>query len=467
MIRETEEPTRDAIPEPMLSGYRLQDSPRSREGASLLFSALAADGGHVSVQVAAEASANRRGRARFRRLARTRAELGHPGLLGVREVGEEHGRPFIAADRFPPRSLSDVLRDGPVGPATALALLKPVADALDAAHGAGLVHRTLSAESVLLEGDLPKLDLFGLFAIFGQASSAGVVRNDAHLHYESPEVVRGDEPDPASNVYSLTALLFHALTGRQPFAHHDPVMISYGHLSQPPPKPSEHKPELPAVLDDLVQRGMAKEPSERPESAGALIARAATLLRMAEATTPDVGPVPRAAPRPAPKPEVAAAAAPAPVAAAADTKAPPRRRTASLAQRLVPLWPLMVVVLVAAAFGVLLGMPGADSPRTSATARSPQQTAVARLDEVRYRLRDELSLAATGAEQADVADRLAMAYGRTADALTAPEVVAAAQRASAGYARLAQAARDGEQHDYETARADVTVAESQFGTQLR
>ena len=463
MIRETEEPTREAIPEPMLSGYRLEDSPRRREAASLLFSALAADGGHVSVQVAAEASANRRGRARFRRLARTRAELEHPGLLGVREVGEEHGRPFIAADRFPPRSLSDVLRDGPVGPTTALALLKQVAEALDAAHAAGLVHRTLSAESVLLDGDLPKLDLFGLFTTVGHATWGDVVRRDPHLHYESPEAVRGEEPVPASNVYSLTALLFHALTGRQPFAHHDPVMISYAHLSHPPPKPSEHKPELPAVLDGLVQRGMAKEPGERPESAGALIERAAALLRMTEATTPEAAPVPKPAPKP-----VVATAAPAPVvAAAADTKAPPRRWRPPLAQRLVPLWPLLVVVLVAAAFGVLLGLPGADSPRTADTARSPQQTAVARLDEVRYRLRDELALAASGSEQAAVADRLAMAYGRTADSLTAPEAVAAAQRASAAYARLAQAARDGEQSAYDTARGDVAVAESQFGTQLR
>ena len=288
------------------------------------------------------------------------------------------------------------------------------------------------------------------------------MRSDAHLHYESPEVVRGDEPDPASNVYSLTALLFHALTGRQPFAHHDPLMISYAHLSHPPPKPSEHEPELPAVLDGLVQRGMAKEPGERPESAGALIARATALLRMAEATTPDAAPTPELAPKQA----VAATAAPAPVAAAAELKAPPRRRRAPLAQRLVPLWPLLAVVLVAAAFGVLLGLPGADSLRTAETGRSPEQTAVARLDEVRYRLRDELSLAATGAEQAAVADRLAMAYGRTADALAEPEVVAAAQRASAAYARLAQAARDGEQNDYDTARGDVAVAESQFGTRL-
>jgi len=457
------------MPEPVLAGYRLEGSPGRREGGSLVFAAVAPDGDPVSLQLSAEPAASRRIRARFRRLARIRADLEHPAMLGVREIGEGDGRPFIAAERFPQRSLDDVLRDGPLDPGTALALLKQVGDALDAAHAAGLVHRTLSAESMLLDGDLPKLDLFGLFTTVGQATWGDVIRRDPHLHYESPEAVRGEEPVPASNVYSLTALLFHALTGRQPFAHHDPMMISHAHVSQPPPKPSEHNPSLPAVLDGVVRRGMAKDPGERPESAGALIASAEALLRTAGAAA--AYPAPSSPPWPAssparPKRPPAADAAPAAVAAAGDLQAPPRRR-APLAKRLALLGPLLLVVLVAAAFGALLGMPGADSPPTADTARSPQQTAVARLDEVRYRLRDELALAAGASEQAAVADRLAMAYGRTSDALTAPDVVAAAQRASAAYARLAQAARDGEQHEYDTARGDVAVAESQFGTQLR
>jgi Protein kinase domain len=469
MIRQTEVTTPDAMPEPVLAGYRLEGSPGRREGGSLLFGAVAPDGDPVSLQLSAEPAASRRIRARFRRLAGIRADLEHPAMLGVREVGEGDGRPFIAAERFPRRSLDDVLRDGPLDPGTGLALLKQVADALDAAHAAGLVHRTLSAESVLLEGDRPKLDLFGLFTTVGQATWGDVIRRDPHLHYESPEAVRGEEPVPASNVYSLTALLFHALTGRQPFAHHDPITISHAHVSQPPPKPSEHNPSLPAVLDGVVRRGMAKDPGERPESAGALIATAEALLRTAGAAA--AYPAPSNPPRPTSPPARTARppatdAAPPAAAPTGDSQAPPRRRT-PLAQRLVPLWPLLVVVLVAAAFGLLLGLPGADSPRTADTVRSPQQAAVARLDEVRYRIRDELALAASASEQAAVADRLAMAYGRTADSLTAPEAVAAAQRASAAYARLAQAARDGDQSDYDTARGDVAVAESQFGTQLR
>jgi serine/threonine-protein kinase len=464
MIRQTEEPTRDQMPEPVLSGYRLEDSPGRREGGSLLFAALAPDGGRVSLQMSSEPAANRRVRARFRRLARIRAELKHPALLGVREVGDEHGRPFIAADRFPLRSLSDVFRNGPVDPATALRLLEPVAEALDAAHAAGLVHRALSGESVLLDGDLPKLDLFGLFAIVGQGTGGEVVRRDPHLHYESPEAARGDEPVPASNVYSLACLLFHALTGRQPFAHHDPVMISYAHVSQPPPKASEHNAELPAVLDGVVERGMAKEPGERPESAGALLASAALLLRTAEATAPQPAPAPApATSADASQPWLAAAAAPAPPTAVAEPEPePPARRRPPLKARLAPLWPLLLVALVAAAFGALLGMPGGQSEPTAGAARSSEETAVKRLDAVRYRLRDDLALAATASEQAAVADRLAMAYGRAADALRSPELVSAAQDASAAYARLGDAARENDEDAYETASGDVDAAESEI-----
>ena len=246
MIKQTEEPTREAMPEPMLGGYRLDSSPRRREGGSLLFSATAADGSPASLQVSADPVTSRRARSRFRRLARARAELDHPALLAVRETGEEGGRLFLATEPFPARSLADLLRSGPLDPDLALRILTAVADGLDAAHAKGLVHRTLSAESVLLEGDRVKLDLFGLFTVIGQASWGDVVRRDPHLHYESPEAVQGEEPDPRSNVYSLAGLLFHALTGEQPFPHHDPVMITYAHMSQPPPKVSERRPGLPA-----------------------------------------------------------------------------------------------------------------------------------------------------------------------------------------------------------------------------
>src|SRR5215213_11482687 len=112
MIEQTEEPTRDTTVEPMLAGYRLDASPRRGEAGSLLFSATAPDGSPVTLQVSAEPVPNRRARTRFRRLARARAELGHPALLGVREIGEDGGRLFVATEPFPSRSFAHMLRSG-------------------------------------------------------------------------------------------------------------------------------------------------------------------------------------------------------------------------------------------------------------------------------------------------------------------------------------------------------------------
>ena len=405
MIKQTEKPTRETVPEPVLAGYRLDASPRRREGGSLLFSATAPDGSPAALQVTAEPVTGRRARARFRRIARARAELEHPALLGVREIGEEGGRLFVAGEPFPARSLADVLRGGPLDARLAVSLLTPVADGLDAAHAAGLVHRTLSAESLLFDSERLRLDLFGLFTLMGQASWGDVVRRDAHLHYESPEAVQGLELGPRSNVYSLAGLLFHALSGEQPFPHHDPVMITYAHVSQPPPKLRDRKPELPAGLDAVLTRGMAKEPDERPESAGALMRDVAAVLRMASYATPSPAAPRLTPPETAPVPAARSAPAPAPAAPARVRRAtvppelpaePPAPSRPPLRARLASWGPALLVLILAAAFGALLGMPGSGSERAAEAVRSPEEAAAQRLDGVRFRLRDDLAFARRG-----------------------------------------------------------------------
>jgi hypothetical protein len=457
MITETGQPPREEMPEPVLAGYRLDASPARREGGSLLFSATAPDGSRAALQVSAEPLPNRRTRARFRRLARTRAELAHPALLRVREIGEEGGRPFVATEPYPARSLADVLRSGPLDVNLALRLLSAVADALDAAHAVGLVHRTLSAESVLLDGDRVKLDLFGLFTAVGQPGWGDVIRRDAHLHYESPEAVRGEELSSASNVYSLTGLLVHALTGEEPFPHHDPAKITYAHVSEPPPKPSERKPGLPGPLDAIVARGMAKEPAERPDSAGALMAAVALVLRTASYATPQPAPP---QPAPAPKP-----APPAPVPRARPAEASARHRP-PLKARLAPFGLPLLVLLAAALFGALLGMPAPDSQQAATVVRSPDERALQRLDAVRFRLRDDLAFASTTDEQAGLAQRLAITYGRAADDLRSPALVSAAERASAAYVSLEQATRAADNAAYESARGRVEATEAGIEREL-
>ncbi len=251
-----------------IGGYRLRGTPDRREGGSLLFDALGPDGEPAALQVTAEPLTGRRTRARFRKLARVRAELQHPALLPVRSFGEERGRLYVVTDPRPAESLVDLVRAGPADPELALRLIASTADGLTAGHEVGLVHLALGAESLLLEGDRLQLDLFGVFRAAGQAGWGDVVRRDPHLRYESPEGVRGEQLSPASNVYSLTALLVHAITGSPPFAYKDPMLIEHAHLSEAPPRPSERHPGLPAALDEVVARGMAKDPAERPPRRG-------------------------------------------------------------------------------------------------------------------------------------------------------------------------------------------------------
>jgi hypothetical protein len=132
----------------------------------------------------------------------------------------------------------------------------------------------------------------------------------------------------------------------------------------------------------------------------------------------------------------------------------------------VSLGPVLLVLVVAAAFGALLGLPGSSPEQAADTVGPPQQAAVQRLDEVRFRLRDELAFAGTVDDQADAAQRLAMAYGRAADHVTSPALASAAKEASLAYLALESAARAGDQDAYAGARMRVEAAEKQVEREL-
>jgi hypothetical protein len=127
---------------------------------------------------------------------------------------------------------------------------------------------------------------------------------------------------------------------------------------------------------------------------------------------------------------------------------------------------VLLVLAVAAAFGALLGVPGAGPQQTATTVRSADELALARLDGVRFRLRDDLAFASSSDEQADVAGRLAMAYGRAADNVSSPELVSAAEAASLAYVGLQRAASGPDESAYESARARVERAEDRVEREL-
>jgi serine/threonine-protein kinase len=147
-------------------------------------------------------------------------------------------------------------REGPLPPERALALLGQVAEALDAAHAAGIVHRDVKPHNVLVEGERAFLSDFGLAKAVGESTGGASIVGTAH--YMSPEQWRGEPVGPATDVYSLGCVLYESLTGVVPYVRRE----------------SESEPELPRGMDAVIERAVAKEPGRRYGSAGDLIAAA-------------------------------------------------------------------------------------------------------------------------------------------------------------------------------------------------
>ncbi|MBA3364236.1 MAG: protein kinase [Actinobacteria bacterium] len=208
-------------------------------------------------------------RERFGREARLAASLEHPSVLPVYEAGEVEGLLYLALRYIEGQNLDELLEQaGPLEPGRALALVSQVASALDAAHARGLLHRDVKPANVLLEvraeGEHAYLADFGL-----ARSSASVSRLTATgtflatVDYVSPEQIRGEPGDHRSDLYALACLVFELLAGRPPFRHQDEVATLWAHMHDQPPALSGLRPELPAALDSVLARALAKQPEER------------------------------------------------------------------------------------------------------------------------------------------------------------------------------------------------------------
>jgi DNA-binding beta-propeller fold protein YncE len=214
----------------------------------------------VALKVIARELADRGGfRERFLRESRLAARLDHSAVVPIYDSREVDGELIVAMRLIKGGDLRHLIdKEGPLPPGRALDLLGQVADALDAAHAAGIVHRDVKPHNILVEGDRAYLSDFGLAKAFdesGSASSASVVGT---AQYMSPEQCRGDSIGPAADVYSLGCVLYEALTGIAPFGRAE----------------SDTEPELPQGVDEAIRRAVAKDPARRYRSAGELIAAA-------------------------------------------------------------------------------------------------------------------------------------------------------------------------------------------------
>jgi serine/threonine-protein kinase len=245
------------------------------------------DGRVVALKVLpAGLSADPQYRARFRREAEQAARLSDPHIPAIHRYGEIDGRLFIDMALAPGRDLAGVLASGSLPVTTAVTAVEQAAAALDAAHAVGLVHRDVKPANLLLDerpGRPPFATLidFGIAAPTDPGSRTALTRTGAVIGtvgYMAPERFRAEPVGPPADVYALACVLFELLTNRQPFPHGRLELVMAAHLHDPPPAPSAARPGLPTGFDDVVARGMAKDPADRFPSAGALAAAARAVL---------------------------------------------------------------------------------------------------------------------------------------------------------------------------------------------
>ena len=229
-------------------------------------------------------------RNRFLRESELAASIDHPNIVPIYEAGSTDDLLYIAMRYVDGCDLKERLQQGPLEPSDAIGILAQVASALDAAHARGLVHRDVKPSNVLLDrGARPDGSDHAYLADFGltrEVSEPGIA-DDGHLlgtiDYVAPEQISGDEVDGRADVYSLGCVLYDCLVGQPPFRRDSDLAVVFAHLETEPPAPGEVRPELPAALDTVIARALAKEPAQRFSSCREL-ARAALAVVVDEAS---------------------------------------------------------------------------------------------------------------------------------------------------------------------------------------
>ncbi|MEZ5321438.1 MAG: Stk1 family PASTA domain-containing Ser/Thr kinase [Microthrixaceae bacterium] len=208
---------------------------------------------------------------RFRREAQAAANLSHPNIVGVYDWGSEAGTYYIVMEYVDGQSLAEVIRDsGPLQPRRAAEIVDAVASALGSAHQRGVVHRDVKPGNVLISTTgVPKVADFGIARALtspdDDLTQAGSVMGTAT--YFSPEQAQGFPVDARSDLYSLGVVLYECLCGRAPFVGDSPVSIAYQHVQEWPPQPSEFVLGVPASLECIILKLLAKKPDQRYASA--------------------------------------------------------------------------------------------------------------------------------------------------------------------------------------------------------
>ncbi|WP_051471123.1 serine/threonine-protein kinase [Patulibacter minatonensis] len=234
----------------------------------------------------------------LRREARLAASIDHPSVVAVHHVGVVDGRPYVALQWVEGSDLRHRLAGGPPSVPDAVRILEQLASGLDAAHEAGCLHRDVKPANVLVRDDAdgPRASLtdFGVAGALHDAGRWG--RGDATTEivgtpaYLAPELVQGESGDARSDLYGLACVAFETLTGTPPFSAPTVPAMLVAHAIRDRPSASERRPELPAAVDEVLARGMAIDPADRPRDGAELIAGLHRALGLAPGGRPAPGP---------------------------------------------------------------------------------------------------------------------------------------------------------------------------------
>jgi DNA-binding beta-propeller fold protein YncE/predicted Ser/Thr protein kinase len=254
-----------------LGGYRIE-SLIARGGMGVVYRAtqLALERPVALKVIAHQLADDEKFRSRFLSESRLAASLEHPAVVPVYDAREDDGELIVAMRLIDGGDLRKLIdREGPLEPERAVHLLGQVAEALDAAHAAGIVHRDVKPHNVLIEGERAYLSDFGLAKAYAETGSGAGASIVGTVEYMAPEQWRGERVGPAADVYALGCVLYEALTGIVPYAR----------------KEADTEPEIPRGIDAVIERAVSKDPAERYASAGALIGAARERARATPAAT--------------------------------------------------------------------------------------------------------------------------------------------------------------------------------------
>jgi serine/threonine-protein kinase len=207
---------------------------------------------------------------RFVGEARSVARLSHPNVVGVYDQGADGRTLYLAMEYVPGSTLRDLLNErGSLGPRDALDIMEGVLGGLEAAHAAGLAHRDVKPENVLLTaGHAVKVADFGLARMLAGTSHTKTGMLIGTAAYLAPEQVSQGVADARTDVYAAGVMLFEMLTGQQPHTADTPLAVAYKHVNEAVPVPSQLVDGIPPALDDLVLRATSRNPDLRPADGG-------------------------------------------------------------------------------------------------------------------------------------------------------------------------------------------------------